>query len=243
MSFDFERYAPCGDWWDCIFEDSKAIAALMGWTIKDIGFSGFWSQGDGAHFVGFMGYAKGCAKAVKAYAPTDKELHAIADRWQALQRRYFYRIESSVKHRGHYSHENCTEFDISINRACDFPSEVTDETKDIARDFMRWIYRQLEREYEYQQAWILANAWQELQSDQMPELRQSARQLVRDMRNAIKQGLAAAPSICGALRAQLRDYLTQWEEARNERDAIADNFHYRQNGKSLSIAEFAKVNL
>ena len=40
------------DWWDFTYDDAKAIGAPMGIAIMDIGFSGFSSQGDGAHFVG-----------------------------------------------------------------------------------------------------------------------------------------------------------------------------------------------
>lgn len=138
---------------ESIIEDAKNIAAIIGWEIKRIGYSGFSYQGDGAHFVGHMGYAKGCAKAVKAYAPQDTELHQISAAWQELQRKNFYALSATVAHNGRYQHEYCTVFDCRDSRQQHgyFDNQETEDSiKEIGRDFMRWIYRQLEREYEYQ---------------------------------------------------------------------------------------------
>lgn len=244
MSFDYERYAPFHDWHEPVTDDAKAIAALMGWQIERVYFTGFWSQGDGACFEGTFGYAKGCAKAVREYAPSDTELHQIADAWQALQRRAFYCLAGRVRHSGHYYHEHCTAFTWEDCRDSwrALPDGVEDEAAEIARDFMRWIYRQLEREYEYQFAWSMASAWQDC-GEAMQDARAKARDLVREMRQAIRSGVAAGNAMCAALRSQLRAYLSDWEEQREERDAIAANFHYRQDGKSLSVVEFAKVHL
>lgn len=40
------------DWWDCTYDDAKTRGAEKGFDIEDIRFSGFWSQGDGAHWTG-----------------------------------------------------------------------------------------------------------------------------------------------------------------------------------------------
>ena len=136
------------DWYDFVVEDSKAIAALMGWQIENIGFSGFWSQGDGAHFVGDMGYAKGCYKAVITQAPKDLELARIAHEWQDLQRRHFYQLTAQVSHRGHYQHENCTSFEVYKDGEYT-DAAIEEQVKEIARDYMRWIYARLEDEFVY----------------------------------------------------------------------------------------------
>ena len=244
MSFDYERYAPCGDWWDCATDDAKTIGALIGFEISDIYFSGFSSQGDGACFEGYMSYRKGGAMALKAYAPTDETLHGLADRWQALQARCFYQLGGSVKHSGRYQHENCTSFDWEDTRDARraLPEGVEDEATDICRDYMRWIYRQLETEYEYQSAWQLARGWGD-QGEVMAESRKEARALVHDMRLAIKANAGAPRPICAALRRQLAALLEAWEEARQERDAIADVFHYREGGQILDVAAFASSHL
>lgn len=138
---------------DCVIEDAKEIAALMGWEIEKIYYSGFWSQGDGACFEGIMRYAKGCTKTVKSYATRDAELHRIAQAWQDLQRKNFYSLRASVKHRGMYYHEFCTVFDCEDTREnhgyLENP-ETEKEIIEIARDFMRWVYKQLQDAYEYE---------------------------------------------------------------------------------------------
>jgi hypothetical protein len=210
--------------------------------IDNVYFSGFWSQGDGACFTGRIGYARNCARAVRDYAPQDETLHCIADRWQAMQKRCFYSLSGTVRQSGRYQHEYCTDFDLSDNRGMyrDLPDGIEEEAKEIARDFMRWIYRALEREYEHQQAAQYAFAWQQL-ADEIEQARNSARQLIRDMKAARNSGISAAKSICDALRAQLRGLITDCSEKREEREQLSDNFHFYENNRAISIGEFAKI--
>lgn len=137
---------------ECVIDDAKEVAALMGWEIDKVYYSGFSYQGDGACFEGRLRYKKGCVERVAAYAPRDEKLQRIAKAWQDLQRRNFYALRASVKHRGHYQHEMCTEFECEDTRSnygwLQNP-EAEDDIKEIARDFMRWIYKRLEEAYEY----------------------------------------------------------------------------------------------
>jgi hypothetical protein len=139
------------EWWDCTYEDATEIAALMGIEISEIYFSGFSSQGDGACFECSYSYQKGGVKAVKDYAPIDKELHQIAARLQAIQRKNFYKVGAEIKHSGSYYHENCTDIQVWSNNEA--MGGANDEayygTKEALKDFMKWIYRQLERQYDY----------------------------------------------------------------------------------------------
>ena len=233
------NYEPAYGWHESATDWFVEIGAAIGFEISNVYFSGFWSQGDGACFGGKLTYRKGW-RAALAEVCSDSEVVEIAERWQALQKRVFYSLYASVKQSGHYQHEYCTSFDIEDSRDSwrELPSGAEDECEDIARDLMRWMYRQLESEYEYQRAASYALAWQE-QAEVMADSRKDARALVSDMRKAIRAGLNAGDSICHALRSKLRDYMNQWEEARQERESIADNFHYWKDGKSLSIAEFA----
>lgn len=140
------------DWWDCTYEDAKTCAKVIGIEIDKIYFSGFWSQGDGACFEGSYAYAKGGAKVIREHAPQDAELHRIADALQALQRANFYALQASVRQRGRYSHEQCTVIDVSDKDGYAPSAETHDALADLLRDYMRWIYRQLEAEWEYQNA-------------------------------------------------------------------------------------------
>ena len=142
MSEDFDQLGA-----DSVIDDAKEIGKLMGIDIDHVYYSGFWSQGDGAQFTGFYSYAKDSVKKVIEYAPQDTELHRIVKALFNLQKPNFYRLQASVKHSGHYSHAFCTSIDVSPDDITDSTSE---ELKEILRDYMHWIYRQLEKEYEYQ---------------------------------------------------------------------------------------------
>lgn len=138
-------------WSEPVIEDAKQIAALMGWEIINVNFSGFWSQGDGACFVGNMRYAKGCAKAVKEHAALDEELHRIAKAWQDLQAKHFYNLEAQVyKTCNRYSHENTVGLsveNVNLHRIAD---HVEESVEKIGKDFMRWIYKALESAHDYE---------------------------------------------------------------------------------------------
>lgn len=141
---------PYWEWWDSVYDDAKRMGSLIGIEIDQISFSGFWSQGDGACFTGSYSYAKGGAKAIKAEAPNDKELHRIADQLQAVQRQNFYRLAASMSQRGHYSHSGCMSVDVegSENRYRDIGGTDNDIYQ-LMRDFADWVYSRLEAEYEY----------------------------------------------------------------------------------------------
>lgn len=95
---------------------------------------------------------------------------------------------------------------------------------------------------EYNEAWQAARRWSDL-ADDIAELRAQARQLVADMRAAIKSGVTAAPSICAALRKSLRGLIEAAAELKTERESIAEGFYYWQDGRGLSIEEFAADNV
>ena len=135
------------EWYDCTYEDVKEIGKIIGIRVDKVYFSGFSSQGDGACFEGSYEYAKGSGKAIRTYAPRDTELHGIADRLTAIQRPYMYGLYAHVKQRGHYYHENCTEIDVDHDGYYD--TLPYDDIVEELRDFMRWIYSRLEKEYEY----------------------------------------------------------------------------------------------
>lgn len=243
---DFEKYAPGEYWSENVIDDAEQIGSIIGFDIDNVYFSGFWSQGDGACFTGNLYYAKGASKRIREYAPLDAELHAIADRWTALQKANFYSISGRVSQSGHYSHSGCTSFEFEDSRnqyGYTSGGFDEDEAKQIARDFMDWIYKRLETEYEYAQAWELARAWSDL-ADEMTESRKEARELVSAMRQERKAGKTTSATICAALRAQLSDLMATWTRYREERQAIADNFQYLDsNRKFWTVAEFAQAHI
>ena len=144
-SFEFEH----------VIADAKVIGELMGIDIDQVYYTGFCSQGDGACFEGSYSYKKGSVKAVKEFAPLDTELNRIAIDLQAIQRRNFYQLTANVKQSGRYYHSNCTlieiwKNDVQQNYAHDYANdEVELEVKELLKDFMNWIYKQLDRTNDY----------------------------------------------------------------------------------------------
>jgi hypothetical protein len=62
-----------------------------------------------------------------------------------------YRLSATVKHSGHYQHQYCTDIAVTDDNSMrgDAAPDVEEAVKELLRDFMRWIYRQLEQEYGY----------------------------------------------------------------------------------------------
>ena len=154
------------EWYDFVYEDFQAICRilgvelgtsavkLMGGGTRDVPqvyFRGFSSQGDGASFAGSYRHARGAARAIRAHAPRDEELHRIANELQAAQRKNFYQLTAGISQRGNYCHE----YSMAIEVERDSPNwqPVTDGAEDAViealRDLARWLYRQLRSEYEH----------------------------------------------------------------------------------------------
>ncbi len=139
------------DFHEVVYEDFKGIADLMGITVKNIYFSGFSSQGDGAMFEGNYSYKKQSVKAIKDYAPNDQQLHEIATTLQKLQKKYFYSLSANIAHYGYYYHSRCNT--ITVENCYTWQEIDHDTESDLAeclRDLMDWLYKQLEKEYDYQ---------------------------------------------------------------------------------------------
>ena len=141
-------------WWACVYDDAKHIAKLMGISIDEIYFSGFWSQGDGASFTGSYRYAKGAVEHVKAWAPEDEELHRIAKSLQNIQKRHFYSLQASITEgagSNHYSHSGTMHVDVRDDMRSMYADlgDAEEDLADLMRSFADWVYRQLESEYNH----------------------------------------------------------------------------------------------
>jgi len=155
------------DWYEGVFGDFETVCTILGIRLKStqvllmgggtrskprIYFTGFWNQGDGASYECIYSYARRAPAKIREYAPRDSELHRIADVLQAVQRRNFYQLHAEATHRGHYHHENS--MTISVDRNSPTNQGMTEGAEDIVaevlRDLARWLFQQLEHEWEYQ---------------------------------------------------------------------------------------------
>jgi hypothetical protein len=70
---------------------------------------------------------------------------------QAIQKRNFYQLHAGITHRDRYYHEYCMA--ISVERDSPIWQDITEDGEEVVteafRDLARWLYRQLEREYEH----------------------------------------------------------------------------------------------
>jgi hypothetical protein len=145
------------------YEDFETCAACLGIEFDRrnpttegpaILWSGFASQGDGACFEGLYRYKPGALAAIKAHAPQDEELHRIARELAAVQRRHFYGLTARVTHDSsmRYVHDRTVDIDVQNAHGVWMNDADGKEIGELLRAFMRWMYRQLETDYDYRQS-------------------------------------------------------------------------------------------
>ncbi len=155
------------DYAEYVVEDAGRIAELMGIESKRRPFKtmggstryepcvwwSLFSQGSGASFEGRYRPKDGSYERVKAYAPQDEVLHGIAQAFDEAFKLGGEQMRCSISTRGNYSHSGTMQFEFDW---CD--DSVSEENFGAAqklvieacRNFADWIYRQIEKEYEYQ---------------------------------------------------------------------------------------------
>lgn len=140
-------------WWDFCYEDFCRVAEILGIEIScrqgqgaQIYFTGLYIQGSGSSFVGTYRYAKGAVKAIKDYASKDEELHRIAKALQDVQSRHFYKLRASIT--SVRDHSISVEVWHDDDRYRDI-GDAEDDISTLMNDFNDWMFRTLEREYEW----------------------------------------------------------------------------------------------
>lgn len=142
---------------DFVIEDAKTIGLILGIEIDKVLFTGFSSQGDGACFEGTYKHKKDALKNIMEHAPKDLELHQIAKELEKLQSDNNFELSATVKQTDNrifrYYHENATYIEVfkDTEEKWDY-TETEKEVAELLRDFMKWIYKSLEAENDYQQS-------------------------------------------------------------------------------------------
>jgi hypothetical protein len=149
-----------GLWDDATIEDAKTCLAFAGFAIKEILYTGFSSQGDGACFTGtWMAEDTKDPRKMKSHAPQDTELHAVAAEMFAIKK-LCRKAAATITHTGRYYHKYSVDFEFDFPlaagsdearaRAEALEDQLRERIKEAARRAMQWIYDQLEKEYDYQ---------------------------------------------------------------------------------------------
>jgi hypothetical protein len=162
-------------WSDFTIEEAVTQGELLGIAFKQrnvrtiggktygepcIRWSGFSSQGDGACFEGIWR-----AKDVKVDKvaegwgedPSTSEIKSIAEGFATIAQTWPFAY-THVTHSSRYCHERSVSFDTGFGD--EYPDDLdgiddkwataADDIEDACRAFMRWIYRSLEKEHDYQ---------------------------------------------------------------------------------------------
>lgn len=149
-----------GDWYEFVMTDFISLAKFYGYYLqeRDINFSGFCSQGDGACFVTKINVADWIKahksiKGIKEYAPKDKTLHTIFKDTQesikALPKYKWYEEEVGLyRNDTHYSHKYTVSSEL-INEEEGTPYQIEKIVLGECRSLMDWLYKSLESEYEH----------------------------------------------------------------------------------------------
>jgi hypothetical protein len=140
------------DWWDCVYYDF--ISSNKHFNVKDIMFSGFWSQGDGAMFE----YDYINDEIVDEFIAS-LSITPMRKGWLKNNANFY----GKGKHQGHYQHENCCNHSIGVevdngdilygsnfrNWIDSFDNSFFDFVVDKYKDMCRELYRDLEKSYDY----------------------------------------------------------------------------------------------
>lgn len=152
------------EWWDCTYDDFKSDMAEKFITVRDMSFSGFWSQGDGASFIGYIHNNK---EFLRVHDISEDDYPAI-HRLMAHDGSFSIDINRSMSR---YVHENTvsaeivaaegfvhilpsddfrdhiiSQWDEELNREYD---RLQEEVTSIIRDYCRQLYKSLKEEYCY----------------------------------------------------------------------------------------------
>jgi len=137
------------DWFTCDFE---TVAGILGFSVDDFNYTGFYSQGDGACFTGSWSKPdKDPVEEMKAYAPKDKELHRLAESVKEVDDCLEY-VEIG-RESSHYYHSGtmivrdweCKDECGKSYEECESEAEFV---CNIAQQLADWAYEQLRDDYE-----------------------------------------------------------------------------------------------
>lgn len=139
------------DWYEGVYEHVKEVGELFGFDIHHTRFTGFWSQGDGASWDGYVRPQNAEFHKIAEQYPDDQRLNAIAAELAplALLGKTVFEVTWS---NGRYAHESTMDvYYISGElEEEELDSTLFDNVTWAVREYAKWIYKKLEAEYEHQ---------------------------------------------------------------------------------------------
>jgi hypothetical protein len=181
-----------GYWYETVFEDARTIGKLIGIKINNIYFYDVHSQSGSVAYAGAYVAKNAVLEAVKDHAPLDETLHSIASEFDRIRSDTLSLLNVNVKDDIQQSAIFYTVINIasqfsSLNKNMvfspwvykefgydDLPYEnrqaiqdlVSEQLSKTLTDFSKWIFKNLQAEWEYEtseQAFVEAceaNSWE-----------------------------------------------------------------------------------
>lgn len=239
---------PFDGWYEDIIVDfCEDILPSFGLSVsyKDVEFSGFWSQGDGASFTGNFFLCDVNPTELKASLPTEVDLHQLIDQLAELAEAH-HEIQGTVtRMSSHYSHSNTMNIgDYSSNKGyCNeeteaFASDAEDNLLSIFRQLADWLYNSLSENYDFYLADATASQWAEA-IEERKALQADLDQLQVDIVENTPQSQIQAEALTTAIAA----LDVEIEALTSTIDQLADQFRYwpKENGP-FTIEQFYEDN-
>lgn len=239
---------PHDGWYDSLIEDffCDTICPHFGLSVsyKDVGFSGFWNQGDGASFTGLFYLCDVSPTELKAALPTEVELHQLVEELAELAEAH-PKIQGSISRMSSlYSHSNTmTIGDYSSDEG--YYNEETEAFADaevallsIFRQLADWLYSRLNENYDFYLADATASQW----ADAIEE-----RNALQDDLEQLKSDIVGNPPQSqiqsNALTSSINNLEVEIESLTSTINQLADQFHYWPKDGPLTIEQFYENHL
>lgn len=165
-----DKLQPDYEWWDHIYDAAKEDGEALGFSIHDINFSGFYSQGDGASWTGYVDMVRWLERNKQDDARAHVLIALMEENWverkveitrvgyqyahsNTMRMEYWGRVGPTF-----YDQDNTLErgiFEgISVANLLESIPEgafqdLADEALESARSYADEIYKRLEKEWDW----------------------------------------------------------------------------------------------
>ena len=233
--------SPHDGWYEDIIVDfCDNICPHLGLDVsyKDVEFTGFWSQGDGASFTGNFFLRDINLTDLKASVPTEVELHQLAAELQVL-------AEAHPNIEGHidrfpslYSHSNTMgtgywSSESHYNEETEAFAPYEDQLLHTFRQLADWLYSRLNETYDFYLADATAQAWSDA-IEERTSLQDELEQLKADVVTNPPQSKIQSDALTTAIAA----LEVEIETLTSKIDQLSDQFHYWPKEGPMGIEQF-----
>lgn len=238
---------PHDGWYDSTIEDfCDNILPHFGIDVsyKDVAFSGFWSQGDGASFTGLFYLSDVNPTDLIVSAPSEVELHQLVEELAELAESHPDIQGKVTRMSSIYSHSNTMIIgDYSsdegyYNKETEAFAAAEDNLLSIFRQLADWLYSRLNSEYDYYLADATASQWSEA-IEERKALQVDLDQLQADVAANPPQSKIQFDALLTAIAA----LVVEIDSLTATIDQLSDQFHYWPKDGPFTIEQFYEDHL